>query len=100
MDTRSEIKNDIDQTRDKISNRVDEISRTLHNRMDWKGRVTEDPVRFLLIALAAGFVISSLSNPIGRGLLRFGARSAMAALGAYISKKGIDIMKDRVFSGK
>ena len=98
MATRSEMTNSIEGTRTHISNLIDEISGTVHKRMDWHERVRENPTGAVLAALGVGFVLATISTPIGRVLLRFGARSAFAALGAYASKQGVNYITNKIKS--
>ncbi len=48
------------------------------------------------IALATGFTLAAMSSPVGRYLLRFAVKSATAAAGAYISKRGIDFVTNKI----
>ena len=92
MATRAEIENNIEATRDNISKKVDEISNIIHKKMDLKQKIRENPYLALSLALAAGFGLAAFSNPIGRSLLKIASRSAVAAAGAYFSKKGLDFV--------
>lgn len=98
MATRSEIRRNIDNTRSHLSYVIDEISDTVHKRVDWQQKIKDNPAKALAIAVAAGFVLSSIASPITRPLLRFGMKSAFAALGAYASREGMKYITKKIQS--
>jgi len=96
MATRAEIKDNIEQTREHISFTIDEISHIVHKKLDVQEKVRENPMGAVTIAMAFGFTIASFASPIGKILFRIGMKSATAALGAYITKKSIEIVTSRI----
>jgi hypothetical protein len=98
MVAQSQIEQHIENTRAHISNIVDELSNTVQRRIDWKEKVRENPTNALLLAAGAGFVFASISTPLGKSFLRIGTKSAIAALGAYMSRQGMNFVMDRIKS--
>ena len=100
MATRTEIEQNINITRENISHRVDELSNILHEKIavneKVKEKIKENPYESLAIALAIGFGLAAFSSPIGRHLFKIASRSAMAAAGAYFSKKGLEYVSSKV----
>jgi hypothetical protein len=98
MATQSEIKRNIQDTRSHISQVVDDLSTTIHHKVDWRQKIKEHPTEAVLGAVAVGFLLASVSSVFTRPLMRFGLKSAFAALGAYASRQGIEYIKHKVQS--
>lgn len=99
MATRAEIEHNIENTRENILYTVNEISDVIHKRMDIKEKIRDNPYAALAVATIAGFAFATFSSPIGRGLYRLAAKSAIAAAGAYASKQGMNFIMNKI-SGK
>ncbi|EKE02526.1 MAG: hypothetical protein ACD_20C00372G0004 [uncultured bacterium] len=89
MASQSEIRKDIANTRSHISYIVDEISDTVQHRLDIQKKIRENPTMAVGVALATGFFVASLSSAASRAVLKFGMRTAFAALSAYASRKAM-----------
>jgi hypothetical protein len=96
MATRSEIRHNIENTRDNITLTVDRISDTIHSKVDIGERIKANPYNYLAIAAIAGFALATFSTPIGKSLMRIALKSATAAAGAYVSKKGMNLVASRI----
>ncbi|OGH96962.1 MAG: hypothetical protein A2287_05890 [Candidatus Melainabacteria bacterium RIFOXYA12_FULL_32_12] len=98
MATQSEIRRDITNTRSHISYIVDEITDNIQHRFDIEQKIRENPTTAVVAALAAGFLVASLSSSVSRSLLKFGMRTAFAAASAYASKRAMSyIMGKRTY---
>jgi|GEM_PF-2725162 len=96
MVSRAEIRNDIELTREHISFTIDEISHIIHKKLDVQEKIKENPLSAMALAVALGFTLASFASPLGKVIFRMGMRSATAALGAYVTKKGIKIIANKV----
>lgn len=96
MATREEIRNEINNRREDISTTLDQISDRINKKVNVKERIKDNPYNAILIAAGAGFALATMTTPFGRTLLTFATRSAIAAAGAYMSKKGMKILTDKV----
>lgn len=96
MATRAEIRNDIEQTREHISFTIDEISNIVHKKIEVSEKIKENPLGSVAIAMAIGFTIATFATPIGKTILRIGMKSAIGALGAYATKKGMEAIKNKI----
>ena len=98
MDTRSEIRNNIESTREHITQTVDLISNTIHQKVDWHEKVKQNPAQSLLIAVGVGFTLATFSTPLGRFLIKIGMKSVTAAASAYITKQGLNYLSGKITS--
>ena len=100
MASRAEIERNINITRENLSEKVDKLSDILHSKVaineKIREKIEENPYESLAIAVAIGFGLASFSSPIGRYLLKIASKSAVAAAGAYFSKKGLEYVSGKV----
>ncbi|MDD3012653.1 MAG: hypothetical protein PHC34_03010 [Candidatus Gastranaerophilales bacterium] len=96
MVSRTKIRDDIEQTREHISFTIDEISHVIHKKFDVQEKIKEHPLESLAIAMALGFTMASFASPIGKAIFRIGLKSATATVGAFATKKGIEIITNKI----
>jgi hypothetical protein len=100
MATRAEIESDIDSTRSHITDTIEELSDIIHKKTDIKKQVSKqiyrNPMGGVAVAALFGFTLATISSPIGKNIFKFLIKSAVAASYGYVTKKGIDIIADKI----
>ena len=92
MDTRTEMRNNIEYTRSHLSGTINELSTNLNHKINLKQRIKDNPYGAVVAALAVGVFVATFP----RSLFKSAIKAAPPIIGSYVTKKGLDYFFRRV----